>query len=73
MTEAQKMAERINEHRRIGRRVWAVTPWRAAEVGEAFAEGESLFIRAGRSRRPVCILPAVGADLRRNFDGAFRR
>ncbi|WP_439579347.1 hypothetical protein [Elioraea sp.] len=72
MTEAQKMAERINEHRRNGGRVWAVTAWRAAEVGEAFAEGESLFIRAGRHRRPLCVLPAVTADLRRNFDGAFR-
>jgi len=41
------------------------------EVGEAFPEGESLFIWAGRHRRPLCVLPAFTADLRRNFDGAF--
>ena len=68
MTEAQQIAAKIEAHRATGGRVWSISGARAAEIGKAWAEGNSLFVMAGRTRAPVCI-PAnyVTAEGRREW------
>lgn len=73
MTEAAQIADKINAHIASGGRVYSIGRGGVKQVGNAFADGISLMVFYGRARNPVCLLPNVAQDLRREWRNvAFR-
>lgn len=74
MTEAARMADKINGHIAQGGRVFSCNYRGAREIGKAFVDGSDLMVLSGRASKPVCILPNyVTQDLRREWRNvAFR-
>lgn len=67
MTAAAQMADKINTHIAQGGRVYSCNYRGARQIGKAFADGESLLVLSGRGTNPVCLLPHITTDLRREW------